>query len=140
MPDLYSNSVASGLAINARKTAHDTFNYGTPAIYPLVIIRQDAGNFNNPSDNNSDFHKVMTVIQTKAEVYGIGEISGGSFTVLVHWNTLPQDSTANENTGSPQIINGDLDYLATEINDIHGISVKVWHGKLQGSSLVYNDC
>jgi hypothetical protein len=137
MPDLYSNTALAG---NTRKTAHDTFNYGTPVIYPLVVIRTDAGNFNNPGDSNSDFHKVMTVIQTKAEVYGIGEISGNSFTVLVNWNTLPQDSTANENTGSPQITNGDLDYLATEINNIHGIALKVWHGKLRGSSLVYNDC
>lgn len=147
MADLYSQVVVGDgvstytVGANNRKTTHGTFNYGTPKIYPLVLEREDAGNFTGHADANSDFHKVMAVIQTRAEIYGIGEVENARFTILVNWNTLAQDATASENTGEPNADAGDLDYLQTEIFNATGVDVRVYHGKFVGSEIDYNmDC
>jgi len=136
-----SGEVATTLGANTRKTREPSFNYGTPNIYPLVITRTDEGDFDNPNSSDSDFHKVMTVIQGRAEIYGIGEVSSTQFTILVNWNTLAQDATpASENTGYPQVATGDLDYLEDEINDATGITVTVYHGKIEADDISYNQC
>jgi hypothetical protein len=144
MADLYSltpQGMTSTFGANAKKTTHDTFNYGTPKIYPLVVSRTDEGNWTGHASSGSDFHKVMTVIQSRAEIYGIGEIENTYFTILVNWNTLAQDDNASENTGEPQTDSGDLDYLEDEIEDATGITVQVWHGKIVGSTIDFNeDC
>ena len=147
MADLY-NQIIRGDGVstytfgqNSQKTTHSTFNYGTPKIYPLVVERVDEGSFTGHADSGSDFHKVVAVIQTRAEIYGIGEVETTRFTILVNWNTLAQDNVANENTGEPQTDNGDLDYLETEILNATGIDVQVWHGKIVGSEIDFNmDC
>ena len=144
MADLYAATISGGSAYtvgaNARKTVHETFNYGTPAIYPLVITRTDEGDWTGYADAGSDFHKVMTVIQTRAEIYGIGEVDGTQFTILVNWNTLAQDATASENTGEPNVVDGDLDYLEGEVNDATGITVTIYHGKISRDDIEYNLC
>ncbi len=131
----------NGQGVNYKKTQHDFQNFGTPAIYPLVIERTDAGDFTGHADNNSDFHKVMTVLQSRCEIYGVGEVEGARFVIFVNWNTLAQDNTASENTGSPNVALGDLDYLEDEIDTATGITVQVFHGKVVGSEIDYNmDC
>ena len=131
----------NGQGVNYKKTQDDFNNFGTPAIYPLVIERVDAGNFNNPRDNDSDFHKVMAVLQTRMEIYSVGQVEGGNFTVLVNWNTLAQDATASENTGSPNVDAGDLDYLQTEVFNATGVDLRIYHGKIVGTEIDYNmDC
>ena len=144
MADAYSQTVsgevATTLGANAKKTTHDTFNYGTPRIYPLVITRTDEGDWTNYANSDSDFHKVMAVIQTRAEIYGIGEVSGTQFSILVNWNTLAQDDTASENTGEPNVDVGDLDYLENEINNATSIAVTIYHGKIRADNIVYNLC
>lgn len=132
-----SGEVATTLGDNSRKTRHDTFNYGTPTIYPLVIVNNDS-NWTDFANSDSSFHKVMTVIQSRAEIYGIGEVEDNDVTILVNWNTLAQDDTASENTGSPQVDTGDLDYLAAEILAATGINVKIWHGKFVGTEIDYD--
>ena len=144
MADAYSQTISGGVATtlgaNAKKTTHNTFNYGTPKIYPLVITRTDEGDWTGYANSDSDFHKVMTVIQTRAEIYGIGEVSGTQFSILVNWNTLAQDDTASENTGEPDVDNGDLDYLENEISNLTGIFVTIYHGKIVGDDINYNLC
>jgi hypothetical protein len=135
-----SSDAGASLGANTRKTTEATFNYGTPNIYPLVITRTDESDWTGYADSNSDFHKVMTVIQSRAEIYGIGEVSGTQFTILVKWNTLAQDDTASENTGYPQVVSGDLDYLETEVNDATGITVTIYHGKIEADDISYNEC
>lgn len=131
----------NGQGVNNKKTQHDFQNFGTPAIYPLVIERTDEGDFTGYELNNSDFHKVMTVLQSRCEVYGVGEVENARFTIFVNWNTLAQDGAASENTGSPQVDTGDLDYLQTEIFAATGVDVRVWHGKVVGSEIDFNmDC
>jgi hypothetical protein len=150
MPDIYgkveaynasgSSDAFAAVGANSRKTKHDTFNYGTPAIYPLVIVNND-GNWTNFANSGSDFHKVMTVIQGRAEIYGIGEVEDNDVTILVNWNSLAQDDTASENTGSPQVDNGDLDYLEAEVLAATGVNVTIWHGKFVGTEIDYDmDC
>jgi hypothetical protein len=133
---------ANNEGVNNKKSTHDTFNYGTPNIYPLVITRTDEGNFTGHELNNSDFHKVLNYMQTRGvEIYGIGEVSGTQFTVLVNWNTLAQDNTDDENLGYPNIADGDLDYLENEISNALGISVTIYHGKIVADDIGYNnDC
>lgn len=144
MADAYgqtiSGEVATTLGANARKTKHNTFNYGTPVIYPLVVSRTDEGDWTNYANSGSDFHKVMAIIQGRAEIYGIGEISSTYFIILVNWNTLAQDNTASENTGEPDVDNGDLDYLENEISDATGIGVQIFHAKFVGNTIEYNLC
>jgi hypothetical protein len=147
MADLYSQVVRGDgvstytVGANNRKTKHSTFDYGTPKIYPLVISRTDEGSWTGHADAGSDFHKVVAVIQTRAEIYGIGEVENTYFTILVNWNTLAQDNTASENTGEPNADAGDLDYLATEISNATSIGVTVFHGKIVGSEIDFNmDC
>ena len=133
---------ANNEGVNNKKSAHDTFNYGTPNIYPLVITRTDEGlDWTGYADNNSDFHKVLNYMQARGvEIYGIGEVSSTQFTVLVNWNTLAQDNSASENLGYPQIENGDLDYLENEIFNNLDISVTIYHGKIVADDIRYNQC
>ena len=140
MADLYSQVVRGDgvgsytVGANARKTAQDTFNYGTPAIYPIVVIRTDEGDWTGHASAGSDFHKVVAAIQTRAEIYGIGDVSGNQFSVFVNWNTMAQDDGEYEPNDNEQI-----DYLEAEILAATGIGVQVDAGKIVGGALS-NDC
>jgi hypothetical protein len=146
MADLYSQTIVGDgvstytVGANARKTTHATFNYGTPNIFPLVITRDDEGDWTGYASAGSDFHKVMTVIQTRAELYGIGEVNNNQFTILVNWNTLAQDATPSENADYPQTTDGDLDYLEAEVLAATGITVTIYHGKIEEDDIEYNQC
>jgi hypothetical protein len=75
MADLYSS-----IGQNNQKVTEDTFNYGTPRVYPLVINRNDEGNWAGYADSGSDFFKVINYLQGRGvEIYGIGEVSGTGF-------------------------------------------------------------
>jgi hypothetical protein len=131
----------NGQGVNYKKSTHATFNYGTPNIFPLVITRTDEGDWTNYADNDSDFHKVLNYMQGRGvEIYGLGEVAGTQFTVLVNWNTLAQDNSSSENRGYPQTENGDLDYLENEISDNLNISVTIYHGKIIADRIDYNEC
>jgi hypothetical protein len=150
MPDIYgkveaynasgSSDAFAAVGANSRKTKHSTFDYGTPKIYPLVVIRNDEGDWTDHQLSNSDFHKVIAVMQTRGEIYGIGDVSGANFTVLVNWNTQAQDTTVSENASEPEIEDGDLDRLEDEVNAATGIGVNIYHAKIVGNSISYNLC
>jgi hypothetical protein len=143
MADIYSkveaynavggNDAGATVGANSRKTKHDTFNYGTPAIYPIVVVRTDEGNFTGHASSGSDFQKVVAVIQTRAEIYGIGEVDGTEFSVFVNWNTTAQDDGEYEPNYLTQ-----LDYLEAEILAATGITARVDAGKIVGQTLANN--
>jgi hypothetical protein len=132
-----SGEVATTLGGNTRKTKHVTFNYGTPRIYPLVIIRTDEGDWTSHADSDSDFHKVINYLQGRGvEIYGIGDVAGTNVSIFVNWEKTPKDDVADE-----QEPNSDdfLDLFGTEISTLLSISVRIEYGKIEGGALA-NDC
>ncbi len=131
MPDIFSTE-----GVNAQRAKHDTFNYGTPAIYPLVIQRNDEGDFSGHENNGSDFYKVLNYLQGRGvEIYGVGEVSGNTFTVLTNWAKVPKDEGNSQEPND----NGDIDLLQDEISTLLSIGVNVFYGKIRGSGISY-DC
>jgi len=119
---------------NARKLKHDTFNYGTPRVYPLVLVH--GTNWSGHADSNSDLYKVITYLQGRGvEIYGIGDVSGDEVTILANWDKIPKDANDSEGPNDTS----DIDLLQDEINTLLGITCRVWYGKIQGSNIGY-DC
>jgi hypothetical protein len=127
---------ANAEGVNNKKTQHDFVNFGTPAIHPLVVVRNDEGDFTGHADNNSDFHKVMTILQTRMEIYAVGAVSGTTFTLMVVDNTLAADAG---NERAPTSV-PDLDYLQNEVLAGCGVGVRIYNGKIVGSGISYDDC
>ncbi len=124
----------SSVGQNARKLTHDTFNYGTPRVYPLVLVHGDS--WSGHADNNSDLYKVINYLQGRGvEIYGIGDVSGNEVTILANWDKIPKDA------GDPEGPNdtSDIDLLTNEINTLLGITCTVYYGKIQGNNISY-DC
>jgi hypothetical protein len=131
MPDLFSTS-----GVNAQKISHDTFNYGTPAVYPLVIVRNDEGDWTGYANSGSDFYKVVNYLQGRGvELYGIGEVSGTTFTILTNWAKVPKDANNSQDPSDE----GDIDLLQDEISELLSIGVNVFYGKIRGGDISY-DC
>jgi hypothetical protein len=131
MADLFST-----LGSNAQRVTPDTFNYGTPAVYPLVINRNDEGNWTGYADNGSDFYKVINYLQGRGvEIYGIGEISGTVFTILTNWGKVPKDEGNSQEPNDES----DIDLLQDEISNQLSIGVSVFYGKIRGGDINY-DC
>jgi hypothetical protein len=132
MPSLYSQTA---FAKNTQKVTEDTFNYGTPRVYPLVINRNDEGNWAGYADSGSDFFKVINYLQGRGvEIYGIGEVSGTVFTILTNWGNVPKDANNDQEPNDES----DIDLLQDEISNLLSIGVDVYYGKIQGSSISYN--
>lgn len=125
----------NGQGVNYKKTQQDFVNFGTPAIHPLVIDKS-SGNWDNPEDNDSDFHKVMTILQTRMEIYAVGQINADKFTLLVVDNTLAAD---DGNERAPTTV-PDLDYLQNEVVNGCGVAVRIYNGKIVGTGIQYDDC
>jgi hypothetical protein len=133
MPDLYSS-----IGQNNQKVTEDTFNYGTPEVYPLVINRNDEGDWTGYADSGSDFFKVINYLQGRGvEIYGIGEVSGTVFTILTNWGKVPKDEGNSQEPNDTS----DIDLLMDEISDLLSIGVNVYYGKIRGGDIIYNnDC
>ena len=131
-----SGEVATTLGGNTRKTKHDTFNYGTPRIYPLVIIRTDEGDWTGFANSDSDFHKVVNYLQGRGvEIYGIGEVDGSQFSIFVNWEKTPKDAEDDQEPNDED----DIDLFENEISTLLSIGVNIEYGKIIGGALA-NDC
>ena len=129
MADLYAS-----IGQNAQRVKEDTFNYGTPEVYPLVIQRVDEGGWGDYSANGSDFYKVLNYLQGRGvEIYGVGEVNGDYFTVLTNWGKVPKDAGEDQpdNEGTDAL-------LQDEISTLLNIGVNVWYGKIVGDDISYN--
>jgi len=140
MADAYSQTisgeVATTLGTNSRKFGHDTFSFGTRNISPLVLIG-DAGNeFTNDQSSNSNFYKVMLVVQGRCEIFGIGEVSNSQATLFVADDTLYADEG---NQRAPTTV-PDIDLLQAEIFAATGLTIRVYNGKIVNDDVSYNDC
>jgi hypothetical protein len=130
MANLYSS-----IGQNAQKATHDTFNYGTPRVYPLVINRNDEGNWTGFADSGSDFFKVLNYLQGRGvEIYGVGEVDGTYFTILTNWGNVPKDSGNDLEPNNSD----DIDLLQNEISTQLNIGVNVYYGKIKGDDISYN--
>jgi len=127
-------NLISTIGSNSTRAKHDTFNYGTPEVYPLVIERIDEGSWSGYADANSDFYKVLNYLQGRGvEIYGVGEVDDNYFTVLTNWGKTPKDA------GEEGPNNFDTDALLEgEISTLLNIGVNVWYGKIQGDDISYN--
>jgi len=129
MSNLYSS-----IGQNAQKATEDTFNYGTPRVYPLVINRNDEGDWTGYADSGSDFFKVLNYLQGRGvEIYGVGEVNGTYFTILTNWGNVPKDAGEEnpDNEGTDSLLEG-------EISTLLGIGVDVYYGKIKGDDISYN--
>jgi hypothetical protein len=139
MADLYSvtpQGMTSQFGANAQKATHDTFNYGTPRIYPLVFIRNDEGDWTGYASSGSDFFKVINYLQGRGvEIYGIGEVSGSQFSIFVNWEKTPKDDGDDQEPNA----NDDIDLFEDEISTLLSIGVNIEYGKIIGGALS-NDC
>ncbi len=125
---------ANGQGVNYKKVAHDTFNYGTPRVYPLVLVHGDS--WTGHADNNSDLYKVLNYLQGRGvEIYGVGQASGSNVTILVNWDKIPKDANDSQEPNDTSVIT----LLSDEISANVGITCTVYYGKIQGSNISY-DC
>lgn len=125
---------ANNEGVNNKKSAHDTFNYGTPRVYPLVLVH--GTNWNGHADNNSDLYKVLNYLQGRGvEIYGVGQVSGNEVTILTNWEKTPKDDGDNQEPDDTS----DIDLLTNEISSLLGITCTVFYGKIQGNNISY-DC
>jgi hypothetical protein len=129
-----STNLYSSIGQNAQRATHDTFNYGTPVVYPLVINRIDEGSWTGFANSGSDFYKVLNYLQGRGvEIYGVGEVDGNYFTVLTNWGKVPKDAgeEAPNNAGTAALLEG-------EISTLLNIGVNVYYGKIIGDDIQYN--
>ena len=139
MADAYSQTisgeVATTLGANSRKFGVNTFRFGTRNISPLVLVAS-GGEFANDQSSNSDFYKVMLVVQSRCEIFGIGEVGNTQATLFVADDTLYADpGNAQAPTSIP-----DIDLLQDEIFAATGITVRVYNGKIVNDDVSYDDC
>jgi hypothetical protein len=131
-----STNLYASIGQNAQRITHDTFNYGTPRIYPLVIIRTDEGDWTGHANSGSDFYKVVNYLQGRGvEIYGIGEVSGSQFSIFVNWEKTPKDDGDDQEPNA----NDDIDLFENEISTLLSIGVNIEYGKIIGGALA-NDC
>lgn len=137
MADAYSQTisgeVATTLGDNSRKFGVDTFRFGTRNISPLVITSD--GLFASDQSSNSNFYKIMCVVQTRCEIFGIGEVGNDQATLFVADDTLFADAGDD---GAPND-EEDLDQLEAEILAATGLTVSIYNGKISNDDVNY-DC
>ena len=144
MADIYSkveaynavggNDAGATVGANSRKFGVDTFSFGTRNISPLVLYSA-AGDFASDQSSNSNFYKVMTVVQSRCEIFGIGtSASDNDVTLFVADDTLFADSGDNRAPNDEE----DIDLLEAEILAATGLTIKVYNGKVNNVSINYN--
>jgi hypothetical protein len=140
MADLYSQVIRGDgvstytVGANSRKFGNQTFQFGTRNISPLVIY-SDAGDFANDQDSNSNFYKVMSVVQSRCEIFGIGNVTNTYATLFVADDTLYADEG---NSRAPND-SSDIDLLQDEISAATGLDISVYNGIVTGDDISYDD-
>ena len=92
MPSLIGQTVAA----NYLKTKPST-RFGTRDLAFLVIDYDNSNYFNNWDMPNSNFTKVVRLVQTHAEIYAVGEPAGGIVTIVVAIDTANDGSNTEIN-------------------------------------------
>jgi hypothetical protein len=129
-----SGEVATTLGANSRKFGHRTFSFGTRNISPLVLYSA-AEDFADSQDSNSSFYKVMAVVQSRCEIFGIGRVVDDNATIFVADDTLYADPGDNRAPTNSE----DIGLLEAEILAATGLTVKVYNGTVVADEIEYND-
>jgi hypothetical protein len=129
-----SGESAATLGGNSRKFGNDTFRFGTRNISPLVIT-VGSSEFANDQNSNSDFYKVMAVVQSRCEIFGIGNVTNDEATLFVADDTLYADAGADPAPNDDE----SLDLLEAEVLAATGITVSIYNGKVSADDINY-DC
>jgi hypothetical protein len=142
MADAYSQTisgeVATTLGANARK-ADQTYQVGTRQ---LVFLQLDVscvtGNLaTNYASANSNFSKLMSILQQRIEVYGVGQPnSDGEVTVITTKDSLAMTVAEEADPGD------DVDVIKNTIeaeSAIFSNATVAWGSKITGWG-IENDC
>ena len=97
MPSVIGTDPSTGInvAANYLKTKPST-RFSTRDLAFLVIVMDSGSYFNNYEDPNSNFTKVVRLVQTQAEIYAVGTPNSGVVTIVVAIDTAGD----GENTDS----------------------------------------
>ena len=129
MPDNYA------ISPNDRK-AQESYAIGTR---DLVFLQIDtacsSGNLaTNYTASDSNFNRLLQVLQQRIEIYGVGAPNGTTVTVIAARSTVPYSGTEETNAGGHvSVLEDDIDADATFS------STNVWQGQITGWS-IENDC
>ena len=138
MADAYSQTISGEAATtiggNSRKFGHRTFQFGTRNISPLVLYSA-ASDFADSQNSNSSFYKVMAVVQSRCEIFGIGRVIDEEVTLFVADDTLYADSGDIRAPTNSQ----DIDLLEAEILAATGLTIKVYNGTVVADAIEYNE-
>jgi hypothetical protein len=138
MADAYSQTisgeVATTLGANSRKFGNDTFRFGTRNISPLVIT-VGSNEFADDQNSNSDFYKVMAVVQSRCEIFGIGNVTDSDAVIFVADDTLYADAGDDPAPNDEE----SLELLEAEVLAATGITVSIYNGKVSSDDINY-DC
>lgn len=141
MADAYgqtiSGEVSTTLGANARKV-NQTYQVGTRQLVFLqleVTCVTDSLD-TNYTDSNSNFSKLMSIIQQRIEVYGVGQPSSNNVTIVTTKDSLAMTPAEEADPGD------DVDVIKNTIEAESAIFSNVnvyWGSKIEGWS-IENDC
>jgi len=148
MADLYSQVIrGDGVSTytvgnNTRKTLADESRLGTPDLTLLIIIINNTetsvyftdgeGDESAAVAGNSTLFKALQALQTRCEIYKVGQVDDAAVSVLVRATSVPLASDEELEDGDTNSL------LSSELSAALGVDVDVWHGELDGSSVDYD--
>jgi hypothetical protein len=142
MADAYSQTVsgevATTLGANARKVS-EVYNTGTRQ---LVFLQLDVtcvtGNLSTDyASGNSNFSKLMSILQQRIEIYGVGEPNDqGEVTIITTKDSLAM-TAAEENDPGDNV--GVIENMIEAESAIFSNATIYWGSKITGWN-IENDC
>jgi hypothetical protein len=142
MADAYSQTVsgevATTLGANARKVS-EVYNTGTRQ---LVFLQLDVtcvtGNLSTDyASGNSNFSKLMSILQQRIEIYGVGEPNDqGEVTIITTKDSLAMTAAEENNPGDNV---GVIENMIEAESAIFSNATIYWGSKITGWN-IENDC
>ena len=119
--------------------AKPSTRFATRDLSFLVIDTDNSSYFNNPSDSDSNFAKVVRAVQLQAEIYAVGTPSNGVITFVVAIDTANDGDNIEVSDGNPAN-NNDMANTISQALSAAGINTdSVLFKKLVGGALDNQD-
>jgi hypothetical protein len=141
MADAYnqtiSGEVSTTLGDNTRKV-NQVYNAGTRQLVFLqlgvtCVTDNIATNYTDP---NSNFSKLMRLVQQRVEVYGVGEPSGTEVTIIISKDSLALTGAEENDPGDDaDIIKNTIEAESATFSNVNVF----WGSKITGWN-IENDC
>jgi hypothetical protein len=146
MADLYAATISGDSAYtvgaNARKTLADESRFGTPDLTVLLLdINNDEetsvyfaleGDESTALESNSTLFKALQALQTRVEIYKVGQVDSSQVSVIVRSSSVPLSAGEELEDGDTNAILSALLSTALEVD------VDVWHAELDGDDIDYD--